>query len=353
MREQEMDRRAFLGAAAAGAAMAAWPAASLARQSEGDPDILGHGDHRFRVVPGWGVQDPDSVPVKDCHEMVQARDGRLFLFGNETRNNMVIYNADGKVLDVWGNDYPGGHGCTLVDENGEEFLFLTDHDRHQVFKTTLDGRVVLTVDAPLDADQYGDANRYRPTEVAVAPSGDFYVADGYGSQYLLHYSPTGELKGVYAGPGADPGKFNNMHGVALDTRDPANSTLLLTARAQNRFKRFSLDGKHIETVELPGAWICRPVIAGDLLLFAVIISGHQQWQSDRSGFVAILDRDNRVVSCPGGHPPIYDDAGRLQPLSQATKTFKHPHDVCADRDGNLYVPQWNSDRTYPIKLERV
>ena len=144
-----------------------------------------------------------------------------------------------------------------------------------------------------------------------------------------------------------------MHGVCIDTRDRNNPTLILTARAQNRFKRFSLDGKHLGTVELPGAWICRPVIAGDLLMFAVIISGVPQWRSNRSGFVAILDRGDRVVSCPGGHEPAYAEDGSLQPLSQATSTFIHPHDVCVDDDGNVYVPQWNSDRTYPIKLERI
>jgi hypothetical protein len=345
-----IDRRQFIGAVGAGVGLAGVAHGQWLRD---DPEIIGHGPHRFRALPGWGVQDPSKFPVNNCHEMVQTRDGRLFLFGNETRNNILIYNKDGKVLDSWGTAYPGGHGLTLADENGEEFLFLTDPDLHQVFKTTLDGKVVMTLDAPLDTEQYDDPGRYKPTEVAVAPNGDFYVADGYGSQYLIHYSHKGELKGVYAGPGGEGDKFNNMHGVALDTRDPANLTLLLTARAQNRFKRFSLDGRHLSTVELPGAWICRPVIVGDLLMFAVIISGVKQWENNRSGFVAILDGDDRVVSCPGGHEPVYDDTGTLQPLSQATKTFMHPHDVCADTDGNLYVAQWNSERTYPIKLERV
>ncbi|KAA0215900.1 MAG: 6-bladed beta-propeller [Leptolyngbya sp. PLA3] len=324
-----------------------------ARASRDDDQIIGHGPHRYRVVRGWGAADPAATPVRDCHEMVQTRDGRLFMFGNDTRNNMVIYNRDGRIVGAWGNEFPGGHGCTLSDENGEEFLFLTDPDRHQVFKTTLDGRVLLTLDAPLDADQYPDANNYRPTETAIGPNGDIYVADGYGSQYLIHYSPKGELKGVYAGPGSGEAQFNNMHGVSLDTRDKSNPTLLLTARAQNRFKRFSLDGRHLETIPTPGAWICRPVLHGDDLFFAVIISGLAQWQSNRSGFVAILDQRNRVVSCPGGHEPTYKD-GSLQPLSQSRPNlFMHPHDVCVDRDGNLCVPQWNSGRTYPVRLERV
>lgn len=347
-----MDRRTFLGATAGGLG-AAGLGSGLGMGRWFDPDVLGHGEHQFKVVPGWGVQDPSRIPVKNCHEMVQTRDGRLFMFGDETRNNMIVYNKDGKVLDTWGSEFPGGHGLTLADENGEEFLLLTDPNLHQVFKTKLDGTVVLTLDAPLDADEYSDANNYRPTETAVGPDGDIYVADGYGSQYLTRYSHDGELKAVYAGPGGGDAQFNQMHGVCVDSRDPDNPTLILTGRAQNRFKRFSLDGEHLATVETPGAWICRPVIAGDLLMFAVIISGVTSWANNRAGFIAILDQNDRVVSCPGGHAPVYGSDGTLQPLSQATRTFIHPHDVCADEDGNLYVPQWNSDRTYPIKLERL
>ena len=33
--------------------------------------------------------------------------------------------------------------------------------------------------------------------------------------------------------------------------------------------------------------------------------------------------------------------------------FKHCHDVCIDGDENVYVCQWNADKTYPIKLHRA
>jgi len=31
----------------------------------------------------------------------------------------------------------------------------------------------------------------------------------------------------------------------------------------------------------------------------------------------------------------------------------NPHDVCPDEDGNLFIPQWFSGKTYPIRLKRV
>ena len=33
--------------------------------------------------------------------------------------------------------------------------------------------------------------------------------------------------------------------------------------------------------------------------------------------------------------------------------FIHPHDLLVDEDESLYVAQFASNRTYPIKLERV
>ena len=70
------------------------------------------------------------------------------------------------------------------------------------------------------------------------------------------------------------------------------------------------------------------------------------------GFVTILDRENRVVSNPGGKAPEYVD-GELQILYQDKPLFKHCHDVCIDDDRNMYVLQWNAGGVYPYKLHRI
>jgi hypothetical protein len=75
-------------------------------------------------------------------------------------------------------------------------------------------------------------------------------------------------------------------------------------------------------------------------------------QTDNSGFVTILDKNDKVISNPGGTAPNYLN-GELQLMVQAVPLFKHCHDVCIDDDKNIYVCQWNAGKTYPIKLERV
>lgn len=312
--------------------------------------ILGHNDHRYRLDRHWGDLNPHVIPVKDCHEMIQDKQGRIFLLTNETKNNVIIYNKDGKPIKTWGTTYPGAHGLTLSEEGGESFLYICDNNRHEVIKTTLDGREIMVLPYPAESGKYESADKYIPTETTIAPNGDIYVADGYGSQYIIHYDSQGKLKNVFGGRGPSPANFDNAHGIALDTRMPGEPTLLITARQQNKLKRFSLSGELIKEIPVPGAYICRPVIHGDYVYCATLIS-HLPWDSG-SGFVTILDKNDQVVSVPGGSAPAYTN-GQLDPLFQTVQAFKHPHDVCVDEDENLYIAQWNSDKVYPYKLTRV
>ncbi|XHR94808.1 hypothetical protein ACFJIV_31940 [Mucilaginibacter sp. UC70_90] len=114
-----------------------------------DGPIYGHGNMRYRMDKNWSKADSQKNPVNDCHEMVQDSKGRILLLTNETKNNVLIYNKSGKLLSTWGHDFPGAHGLTLFNENGTEVLFITDTVKHQVYKTTLDGRILMTIDVPL------------------------------------------------------------------------------------------------------------------------------------------------------------------------------------------------------------
>ncbi|WP_147678049.1 NHL repeat-containing protein [Algibacter pacificus] len=311
--------------------------------------IVGHNNYKYKVDMHWGDLDPTKTPVRDCHEIVQDSKGRIVMLTNHTKNNVIIYDKSGKLLDKWGTNYPGGHGLTLVKENGEDFLLITDYERHQVIKTTIDGKVVFELDFPSETGKYKTKEEFKPTETTVAANGDFYVADGYGNQHIIHYNHNGELLNIFGGKGESDEKFINAHGICYDDRDKNNPTLLISARALNILKRFDLKGNYIESIPVPGAMICRPVIHKEDIYFAVL--AEKPGEKD-SGFLLIMDKDNKVVSCPGGTYPTYENQN-LKKLYQGTRLFKHPHDVCVDDDDNVYVAQWSSGNTYPIKLTRT
>lgn len=312
--------------------------------------ILGHNNKQYRINTRWSQADVSRNPVNDCHEMVQDQKGRILLLTNETRNNVLIYDKNGKLLDAWGTEYPGAHGLTLFNENGTDVLFICDNTRHQVIKTSIDGRVLMTLDYPKESGQYDKMEEYIPTETAIAPNGDIYVADGYGKDFILQYDAQGRFIRHFGGRGDDAKHLLNAHGVCLDHRTPGKPSLIVTSREQNAFKRFDLEGNYLETIALPGAWVCRPVIKGDYLYAAVLQSNSRKWE--QSGFVTILDKQNKVVSNLAGSTPTYQGAVPDE-MYQTIKAFQYPHDVCVDDEENLYVAQWNSGKTYPYKLEPV
>jgi len=311
--------------------------------------IIGHGAHKYKVDKKWGVQDPSQFPVKDCHEMVMDKNQRLIMTTTHPKNNILIYDRSGKILNTWGTDYPGAHGLTIVEEGGEEFLFITDPKSKKVCKTTLKGELLMTFNKPIEIPEYQNSKKFKPTETAVAPNGDIYIADGYGMDFIIQYDSKGNYIRHFGGHGKGKDKFECCHGITVDKRDSNNPTLLITSRSANEFKRFTMDGQHIETIKLPGCYICRPVIKDDLVYFAVIITNN--WDT-YDGMIAVLDKNNKVISFPGGNKPNYLD-GKLVPPVYDNMTFFNPHDVCLDNEENIYVPQWNSNKTYPLKLERV
>jgi hypothetical protein len=310
--------------------------------------IIGHGTHQYKVDMQWGQLDSNLYPVNDCHEMVQDSKGRIVLLTNHVKNNVIIYDKKGSLIEVWGTEFPGAHGLSLSVENGEDFLYISDNNRHEIIKTTINGKVVQIFPYPESSELYKSVDQYIPTETAIAENGDLYVADGYGLQYIHHYNSDGRLLNSFGGRGKEEYNFDNAHGICIDRRN-GKETLLITARMQNKLKRFSLQGEWIETIHLPGAYICRPVIKKDHVYLATIWSGDG---SADTGFISILDSKNKLISAPGANQPKYVN-GDLQAMYQTLKIFKHPHDVCVDDNENLYVCQWNAGQSYPIKLIRV
>lgn len=341
-----MHRRKFLRSTTLGLAGALFVPELLAKNDI----ILGHNQKRYRINTRWSQADVSRYPVNDCHEMVQDQKGRILLLTNETRNNVLIYDKNGKLLDAWGTEYPGAHGFTLFNENGADVLFICDNTRHQVIKTTIDGKVLLTLDYPKETGMYEKAEDYVPTETAIAPNGDIYVADGYGKDFIIQYDARGRYIRHFGGRGEGAEHLLNAHGVCVDARDKANPCLIVCSRQQNAFKRYDFDGKYLNTIELPGAWVCRPVIKGEYLYAAVLQSNSRQWL--QSGFVTILDGDNKVISNLAGSEPTYANEKPAE-MYQTIKAFEYPHDVCVDDEENLYVAQWNSGKTYPYKLEPI
>jgi hypothetical protein len=348
----------FTGCASTGGGAARGPSttggSTASPAAAGAGPILGQGRFRYRVVPGWGVLDPARVPVNDCNGIVCDRKNRLLVLTNDTRNNVVIYDKAGRVLGTWGDKFPGAHGLSIVEENGEEFLFITDTNLHKVFKTTLDGRVVMALGYPAESGVYEKESQYRPSATLHAPNGDFYVLDGYGIDYVMHYDHTGKLLRTWGGKIGDADAqlaHWGPHGGGVDLRDAARPLIVIAMSDQQYLKRFNLDGTYVDTLPMPGANPRQIVTVGEHL-FIPTLGDDWPKNKDCHGFISVLDRDNRVVANIGGKAPTYDGATPRK-MQQDGGHFMHPHAVAVDDEGALYVAQWMSKKTYPLKLVPV
>ncbi len=332
--------------------------------------IVGHGAHRYKVIKDWVAPGQGRHhPILNCHEMVQVKDGRLFMIGDHWDHQMLVYQPDGTIVESWGGVWPGGHGLTLSDENGAEFLFVTDsglwksgsggfRQTGRVTKIDLTGKEIFSLSHPMSVGAYEPEMFFNPTETAIAPNGDIYVVDGYGSNYVLRYDARGKFISRFGGKEGVPEqeRLNNAHGIAIDLRAGVEkATVLVTSRADHCFRRFTLAGQYLETLPVPGCMVCRPVISGQELYAGVCWSKDpvlNKQPGNPSGFTVILDAQGKVISAPGGSEPVYEE-GKLKPLTRAEPVIDHGHDVCVLDSGDLIVCQWNAFQTYPIKLEKV
>jgi len=341
--------------------------------------VVGQGNFRYRVNSRWGVLDAQTTPVENCHGLAIDSQGRIVMVTDHPRNNVIVYNKDGKLLDAWGTQFPGAHALRIVNENGEDFIYLVDSgwilNRNWdgkstddwaspynkviaqsgfIAKLTLDGRLIYTIGHPQTIGVYRPDQPFRPTDIAVAPNGDLYITDGYGSDYLLQYDSNGRYIRHWGGSdNANPAMdLKNTHGIEVDLRNPQDPHLMVSSRAERVLKLFELNGDYRGVIDAAGAYIGGPVFSGDHFFAPVCWSHIDGKNADDSGFISVFDRTNRVVANLGGTQPEYIN-DQLQPMTSTWDVFNHCHALCVDEDENLYVGQWRANQTYPFKLERL
>lgn len=344
-----LPRRTFLRQALAAGVW--YGAVGRAFAQASSPQILGQGDFKYRAVPGWGVLDAQT-PVNDCHGLARTADGHVVLLTNEVRNNVLFYNDAGKLAHKWtGPKFPGAHGLSLVGSGATAALFITDLNLHTVTKFSLAGEMLGEWRLPAGTGRYAKEAEYKPSWTLHRADGEFYVLDGYGKDYFLHYAADGTFKRLLGGPEGGIVHWG-PHGGMIDIADDKSETMLIAMSDQQYLLRLDLDGKKLAQTDLPGG---NPRQIRHFGQHYVVAHLADNWPKDRNsrGFLSILDQDLRVISNIAGSAPIYDTAGKLLPMKHTSDTFLHPHDVLANPDGSLVVAQFASGKTYPLKLERI
>jgi peptidylamidoglycolate lyase len=288
---------------------------------------------KYEVVKYW-LKLPDSIVLgnptgididTDQNIVVFHRADRNWsLFGSmpdkpiQSKTILIIDKDNGKLIDSWGNNlFIMPHGLKVDNENN---IWVTDVGLHQVFKFSHDGKLLMKLGvARVSGNDYLHFN--KPTDIAIAKDGLFYVSDGYGNSRIIKFSATGRYLFEWGKKGDKNGKFNIPHGISLDS----NGNVYVADRENNRIQVFDPNGKFIKqfTDNTFGA-IC--AVAFDKTqskLFAV----------DDLTFLKIKHRGSDVF--------IFDTTRKVQTRFGRSGSYEGNtswyHDLTVDEDENIYI----------------
>lgn len=329
------NRRTFLRHLATAAAATTLPLQLRARAENGCKHaVAGTGEFTYEIQHDWG-QIPSDCVLGNTHGVAEDAHGRIYVKhtvgkGSLREDAVLVFEANGRFIKSWGREFKGGaHGLHLAREGNEEFLYLCDPNRHLVVKTTLEGEPVWQQDAALliEASGYRDEQGFRPTNVATAPDGTVFVADGYGLSYIHRFDSSGRYLGSFGGPGSGCGQLSCPHGLMVDTRG-AEPTLVVADRGNRRLQYFTLRGEHLGFVRDELRAPCHFSERNGILLIP-----------DLESRVTLFDHNNKLIVHLG-------DGGHYNGIrDQARTAFKEgkfvaPHSACFDHAGNIFVVEW-------------
>jgi DNA-binding beta-propeller fold protein YncE len=206
---------------------------------------------KYRVNIRFGEEPADTMPEGWKFGRVSAvatdNEGQVYVFHRGKKADpIVVFDSKGTYLRAWGKGMFGNpHGLRVDKENN---VWITDNGDHQVMKFTRDGKLLLTLGikgkAATDEKTFN-----RPTDIAFAPSGEFYVSDGYGNSRVVKFSKDGKYLMTWGKKGSGPGEFDTPHSIAVDSK----GTVYVSDRENNRIQIFDANGKFLRQFTHLGA----------------------------------------------------------------------------------------------------
>ncbi|MEQ8637999.1 6-bladed beta-propeller [Gimesia maris] len=315
---------------------------SLSAAEKIAPVRMGSGIMTFDTVPGWGFDEQGRSVLGPTHGgVVIDKAGNIY---TSAKIGVVVFSPDGKVVRRFlGDEYSNIHDMEIREEEDGEFIYGARNANAEGIKFNAEtGEMILKMPFPKESGL--DLKKFAPTAITVAPNGDIILSDGYASNHIFKFDKNGKYKSHFGKKGNGLKEFNTAHGMTLDTRyDPPR--LLICDRnhmPKGRLLHYDLDGNFIEEV-----------ITGLGMPTSVSIQGDYVSVPDLHGRLVILDKTNTIVAVLGNNEDPKTHRNFNVPQDQWREgIFSGTHGSYWDKDGNLYVQDWNVSGRL-MKLVRV
>lgn len=280
---------------------------------------VGSGKYTYEVNDDW-AKLPDGWPMPAAAVTVDSRD-RVYCFNRTPDHPIVVFDRDGNYLSSWGAGlFKFPH---TIRADADDNLWIVDRDHAQMLLYTSTGTLLRTIgtrgyrsDTGVDPTDFS-STAYRnvthsggpfnlPTDIALTPSGEMFMTDGYGNARVHKFAADGTYRFSWGEPGSGPGQFALPHGVWIDRR----GRVLVCDRENDRVQIFDQDGKLQE--------IWRTKLIGPAAFYV-----------DADDVVYIPEHNGGLVSV------MTLDGERL--AQWGDPSFRSCHGIWGDSRGDLYV----------------
>jgi DNA-binding beta-propeller fold protein YncE len=173
----------------------------------------------------WGQMPGIAVDTQD----------QVYIF-TRSQPAVQVYQADGTFLRAWNiEDFDGAHYIRIGPDGN---VWTANIKNHVVRKYSPDGKLLLTLG---EVGHAGDDQGHfdKPTDMAVLPTGDIFVSDGYGNRRIIHFDATGKYVNQWGEAGSKPGQFAVPHSIVADS----HGRLYVADRENARIQVFDTKGK--------------------------------------------------------------------------------------------------------------
>ena len=321
---------------------------ALAKSVELPAGPLGQGAWRFDIEAGWAKLPAGKTLAATHGGAAVDKAGNIYM-SSDGPEGIFVFAPDGKLLRTMAPELTNLHGLMIRTEGGKEFIYgALNKAGGKAVKLSLDGKVEWTIEKPVQSGFYNQpadtkkrAASFSPTGIAVGPDDRIYLADGYGASVIHVFGADRQYQKIIGTRGPGEGQFTTCHGIALDTRfSPAR--LLVADRENKRLVHLDLEGKWLGVVATDLRRPCALSFHGDFVAVAEL-----------QGRVVILDKAGKIVYTLGDNP----DQAQWAKFNLAQEFWKDgifvaPHGLTFDKDGNLFVQDWNFAGRF-TKLKKI
>jgi hypothetical protein len=295
------------------------------------PARMGGGLMTFDTVPGWGLGPDGKSVIGPCHgSVVVDEEGNIY---TSAHAGVFVFSPDGKVIRSFlGDKYSDIHDMKIRKEADGEFIYAARNANAEGIKfNARSGEITLNLPFPEESGL--KLKQFSPTAMTVAPNGDIYLSDGYASNHIFKFDKTGKYLMHFGTKGNGLKEFNTAHGMTLDTRYSPPRLLICDRNHQpkGRLLHYDLDGNYIDEV-----------VTGLGMPTSAVVQGDYVSVPDLQGRLIILDKSNTIIAVLGYNAdPSKRGNYNVTQGQWIEGVFSGTHGSSWDKDGNLYVQDWN------------